>query len=247
MKNGKITLLGTGTCQVQSHRMASSVLIELPNLRLVYDMGRGIVQRLLADLKFKNNDIEHIVISHFHPDHASDLIPFLQAASWSRTDPRSYVLHLYGPMDMRDHFDKLLKLYLNPTNLNKDTFKVVVHEIKGNNFRINDCNFIFFELPPANNHGLKFEFNARIYAITGDSDFHSQEIEFLKNVDLAIIDAGHPSDEEIVELAVKSQAKVITCSHLYRELDEKALNKQAKEKGYRGKLIVGEDLMKFSI
>lgn len=247
MNRAKITLLGTGTCQVQKERMASSVLIELPNLRVVYDMGRGITQKLFADLKFKNNDIEYIVISHFHPDHVSDLIPFLQAASWSRTDPRSHVLHLYGPVGLQDHFNKLLKLYLDSTNLNKDTFKVIIHEIKENNLKINGVNFDFSELPPANNHGLKFEFNKKICAITGDSNFHLQEIDFLKNVDLAIIDAGHPSDEEIVELAIKSQAKIIVCSHLYRELDEKRLNKQAKEKGYRGKLIIGEDLMKFEI
>jgi len=97
------------------------------------------------------------------------------------------------------------------------------------------------------NYGLKFTFNDKTYAFTGDSNFHQEEINFLKKVDLAVIDAGHISDEDIVELAVKSQAKKIVCSHIYRELDGKKLNSLAKAKNYKGKLMVARDLMKFDI
>ena len=75
----RITLLGTGTCQIQRHRMASSILVEFDTFRLLYDCGRGITQRLL-ELNLQNNDIQQIVLSHFHPDHISDLIVFLHAA-----------------------------------------------------------------------------------------------------------------------------------------------------------------------
>ncbi len=88
----RIVLLGTGTCQLQTHRMASSVLVELDDLRLVYDLGRGIANRL-AEIGMKQDDVEHVVLSHFHPDHLSDLIPYLQATSWSRIDPRAKDLH----------------------------------------------------------------------------------------------------------------------------------------------------------
>ena len=57
-------------------------------------------------------------------------------------------------------------------------------------------------------------------AITGDSYFHEAEIDFLRDVDMAIIDSGYIEDQEIVQLAVLSRARTIVCLHLYREIDK---------------------------
>ena len=81
--------------------------------------------------------------------------------------------------------------------------------------------------------------------MTGDSYFHQEEIAFLSNVDLAIIDSGHIEDAEIVQLAAATQAKTIVCSHLYREIDAPRLQALAEKDGYEGTLIVGRDLMTF--
>jgi len=242
---GKITTLGTGTCQTQKHRMASSVLVELGSLKFVYDFGRGTTQRLLES-GFAQNDINHIILSHFHPDHLSDIIPFLHAASWSRIDPRTKDLNIYGSLGIKALINKIINLF-NPGDLIKGPYRLNVHEITKDKFSIENHEFLFSELPPANNRGLKFEFNGKRYAFTGDSDFHKQEIEFLKEADLAIIDSGHISDENIIELAVATQAKAIICSHLYRELDENKLNSFAQKKGYKGRVVVGTDLMSFDI
>lgn len=242
---GKITTLGTGTCQIQKHRMASSVIVELENLRLVYDFGRGTTQRL-AEAGFAHNDINHIVLSHFHPDHLSDLIPFLHAASWSRIDPRNKDLNIYGIPGIKTLFKKIIGLF-EPGDLLQPNFHLNIHEIAEDKLSIDKYEFLFCELPPANNRGLKFEFEGRVCAFTGDSDFHKQEIEFLKEVDFAVIDSGHITDENIVELAAATQAKTLICSHLYRELDESKLNSEALKKGYQGNLIVPKDLMEFNI
>ncbi|MBV9617033.1 MAG: hypothetical protein JO031_16380, partial [Ktedonobacteraceae bacterium] len=42
-----LTLLGTGTCQIEYERRASSVLLELANTFVLFDCGHGVVQRLL--------------------------------------------------------------------------------------------------------------------------------------------------------------------------------------------------------
>lgn len=242
---GKLIILGTGTCQIQGSTAASSVLLELGDTRLVYDFGRGITQRL-GELGLKQDDLRDIVISHFHPDHVSDLIPFLHAASWSKIDPRKAELNIYGPSGIQSFFERLADLF-KPDELVRSTYKVSVHEITEDRFATGEQVFDFVELPPANNHGLKFIFNNKTYALTGDSHFHLQEINFLKLVDLAVIDSGHITDGEIVELAVKSQAKMIVCSHQYRELKEKELNRQARDFGYHGRVVVAEDLMSFDL
>ncbi len=228
---------------MEGDRATSSVLLELGELKLVYDFGRGISQRL-ASLGLIQNDIKHVIISHFHPDHFSDLIPYLQAASWSRIDPRTTNLSIYGPRGTKNLIKKISDL-LGEQKQNFRRYKPIVCEVDNGKINIENLQFSFVKLPPANNHGIKFTFNNKTVAITGDSEFHQKEVDFLKNTDVAIIDSGHIEDEEIVRLSVLSQAKQIVCSHLYRNLDENELNNRASAAGYHGRVIIGEDLASF--
>ena len=241
----RLQLLGTGTCQIESERRASSVLLELDHTYILFDCGHGIIQRL-KEIGIRHNQLQHIVISHFHPDHVSYLIPLLHASAWSRQDPRTTDLHIYGPPGIKQFMDGLFHLF-GPTAFQQPAFEIIVHEITEEEFQIGTLRFEFLSLPPAGNHGLRFTWNGKQYAITGDSNFHQQEIAFLNHVDLAIIDSGHLEDHEIVELAVASQAHHIVCSHLYREIDAPRLQAEAQRKGYRGTILVGHDLLSFLI
>src|SRR6266516_805464 len=205
-----ITLLGTGTCQIEVERRASSVLLDLDDTYILFDCGHGIVQRLL-EAGVRHNQLEHIVLSHFHPDHVSDIIPFLQAGAYSRRNPRASDIHIYGPMGVRKIIDGLLQVF-GPGALQKPAYEIVVHEVTEEQFAIGSYSFDFISLPPAGNHGLRFTWQGKQYAITGDSYFHDAEIDFLRGVDLAVIDSGHIEDNEIVQLAAASQAKTIICS-----------------------------------
>jgi len=238
-----ITLLGTGTCQIEAERRASSVLLDLEDTYILFDCGHGIVQRLL-EAGVQHNQLQHIVLSHFHPDHVSDIIPFLQAGAWSQRDPRTTDIHIYGPLGLQKIIDGLLQLF-GPRALQQPSYNIVVHEITQQHFEIGTHRFDFINLPPAGNHGLRFTWNKKCYAITGDSHFHNAEIDFLRDVDLAIIDSGHLEDTEIVQLAASSQVKTIVCSHLYREIYAKYLQSLAASSGYRGTILVGRDLMSF--
>ncbi len=238
-----ITLLGTGTCEIQYDRRASSVLIHLDGTPVLFDCGHGVVQRLL-EIGIQHNELNHIVVSHFHPDHVSDMVPFLHAGAWSRRDPRTTDLHIYGPPGIQQLIDGLKNIF-GASALQQPAYDILVHEVAGEQFSIGPLDFDFISLPPAGNHGLRFAWRDRQYAITGDSNFHEKEIAFLKHVELAIIDSGHIEDNEIVQLAAASQAKTIVCSHLYREIDAQSLQTLAEKAGYEGTIVVGRDLMSF--
>jgi ribonuclease BN (tRNA processing enzyme) len=238
-----ITLLGTGTCQIEFERRASSVLIQLDALPVLFDCGHGVVQRLL-EIGIQHNELNHIVVSHFHPDHVSDLIPFLHAGAWSRRNPRTTDLHIYGPPGIQRVIDGFRDIF-GVSALQQSMYNILVHEVAGEQFSIGLYEFDFISLPPAGNKGLRFAWRGRHYALTGDSNFHEREITFLHKVDLAIIDSGHLEDDEIVQLAAASQAKTIVCSHLYREIDAPKLQTMAEKAGYEGTILVGRDLMSF--
>lgn len=238
-----IILLGTGTCQIEFERCASSVLIQLDTLPVLFDCGHGVVQRLL-EAGIQHNALNHIVVSHFHPDHVSDLIPFLHAGAWSRRNPRTTDVHIYGPPGIHRIIDGFRDIF-GTSGLQQPAYDILIHEVAGGQFSIGSYTFDFVSLPPAGNHGLRFVWRDKYYAITGDSNFHEHEISFLHKVDLAIIDSGHLEDDEIVQLAVASQAKTIVCSHLYREIDASRLQMLAEKMGYEGTILVGRDLMSF--
>lgn len=243
--SNRLVLLGTGTCQLSEDRRASSVLVEIDGLRVVYDLGRGIADRI-ACLGIRQDDLRHVVFSHFHPDHVSDLIPWLQAAAWSRTDPRTVDLHLWGPRGLAVQMHRLLGLF-EVDNLSREHWRVHVHEVRTDHLTIEDRRFDFVDLPPAGNRGLRFTVDDRTVALTGDSSFHEQEIDFLRDVDIAIFDAGHLDDDEIIELAARANPKTLIASHLYRSLDRDHLEQRAREKGFTGSLWIGFDGQELSL
>ena len=242
----RLTLLGTGTCQLEDGRVASSALIELDGLTLLFDCGRGVAGRL-AELGYRQDQLEHVLVSHFHADHVSDLLPLIHAGSWSQTDPRGRDLHLWGPPGLERLVAGWLELLGADSLVNPERFRVEVHEVDAGRFTISGHDLESVDLPPAGNRGLGFAVGKRRYALTGDSHFHRQEIALLAGRELAVIDSGHLSDDEIVRLAVESGARRIVCSHLYRELDAAALNARAAKAGYDGELVVGEDRMLFEL
>ena len=249
--SGRILLLGTGTCQLDESRRASSVLIELDDLRIVFDLGRGIADRLQA-LGLRQDDVQHIVFSHFHPDHISDVVPYLHAAAWSQTDPRSVDLHLYGPIGLEVQMMRLLSLF-GPETLVREHWRVHLHEIRDDELTIEGRHFEFLDLPPADNRGLRFRYGQdtigepACVGLTGDSNFHEQAVDFLAGTTLGVFDSGHLTDEQIVELAVRSAAPKLVCSHVYRPLDIDDLNARARRRGYQGELVMGHDLDRFSL
>jgi ribonuclease BN (tRNA processing enzyme) len=151
---------------------------------------------------------------------------------------------LYGPAGVSKFIDGLMHVF-GPSGLQQPSYSICVHEVVEGHFSIGPYQFDSVSLPPAGNHGLRFEWKGKRYAITGDSNFHEQEIAFLKYVDLAIIDSGHIEDDEIVQLAAATQARTIVCSHLYREIDAPRLQVLAEKVGYAGTIIVGRDRMSF--
>ncbi len=154
--------------------MASSMLIEAKGARIVYDFGRGISQRL-EDISLKQNDIEHIVISHFHPDHYSDLIAYLHAAVYSKVDPRERDLNIYGPEGIADVIEKIIGL-IGENDMKDAKFDMHSHEIKKGKYFIDDLEMYFGDMPHQHNKGLKFYLDNKSYACTGDTSFSASNL-----------------------------------------------------------------------
>ncbi len=89
----KIKFLGTGSAITSLHRFHSSFLITSSDYKLLVDCGDGIAHALLQQA-IGFNEIDAILISHFHPDHYTGLPSLItQMKSGRRKKPLSLFIH----------------------------------------------------------------------------------------------------------------------------------------------------------
>ena len=74
----KLTILGSGTCVPYANRGSSVYVVELSNSKILLDCGIGSAWKL-AGLGINYLMIDHIFLSHLHPEHTGDSVPLLFA------------------------------------------------------------------------------------------------------------------------------------------------------------------------
>ena len=72
----QLTVLGSGTSIPLSYRASPSIMLNVDGDILLLDMGPGTL-RQLARAGINSISVNHVLFSHFHPDHTADLIHFL--------------------------------------------------------------------------------------------------------------------------------------------------------------------------
>ena len=77
----KLHILGSGTCVPNIRRGSSGYALELSKSTILLDCGNGTTWKLgMVGVDYLK--VDHIFITHFHPDHTADLIPFLFATKY---------------------------------------------------------------------------------------------------------------------------------------------------------------------
>lgn len=247
----EITILGSGTCIPSKTRGSSGYYIETSQSRILLDCGNGTTWKL-EQIGVYFADISHIFISHMHPDHTSDLIPFLFANKYPYNRKRTRPLEVWGPTGFKDFLYKLNKLYnnwLNPELL-------IVNEFTSPYIEFDD-----FKLTskPANHSidGLIYKIDSGDKSIvySGDTDVCENIVDLARNADLLIIECstpdgqkipGHLSPKDIIEIANKSNPKKIVLTHFYPRCDEVDILDIIKPH-IKEDCIKAEDLIKIEI
>jgi len=104
----RVTLLGTGTPRPLMDRFGPSILVEAAKEKLIFDVGRGAMQRLFQ-LGVSYADITGVLLTHLHSDHTVGL-PDLWLTGWLISN-RATPLELWGPDGTRKLADGLQSAY----------------------------------------------------------------------------------------------------------------------------------------
>lgn len=92
----ELVTVGTGTVAPSAGRTAACHWVSRGGLKVLLDCGAGSLHRL-AEYGLPWQDVTHVVLSHFHPDHFGELPMLVYALKHTRVTPRQEPLVILGP------------------------------------------------------------------------------------------------------------------------------------------------------
>jgi ribonuclease Z len=269
----KVTLLGTGCPPPVMNRFGPSILVEAGGHKLLFDAGRGAVQRL-AQLKVRWQDVQGIFLTHLHSDHVVGL-PDLWLTGWLIPPGRSVPLHVWGPrgttkmmshLEQAYEYDIRIRLYDDRAApdgvvlLAADIVEGVVYDkggVKVTAFQVDHA-----PITPA--FGYRIDYAGRSVVLSGDTRVSENLIRYAQGVDLLIHEVAsaatferlgisaertksvmdhHVTPEQAGMVFTRAKPKLAVYSHIVLPEATEQDLIPPTRKTYAGPLELGEDLM----
>ena len=173
----KLTLLGTGCPSVDHKRFGPSNLITTNKAKILVDCGSGITQRL-HQLKVSSANIDALLFTHLHSDHAIDLYQLI-ISSWHSYRVKPW--KIYGPKGTKKFVNKIMDTWADERKLrisyearaSTKAFKIDVIEFKSfGEIKVKDFKIKYFEVdhkPVKYAYGFAFIHNNKKLTISGDT------------------------------------------------------------------------------
>lgn len=211
-------------------RGSSGYIIELSGTKILLDCGSGSTWKL-ADLGINYLLIDHIFLSHLHPDHTGDLVPFLFATKYAYGSPygsyREKPLYLWGGEGFINFFNTLSVAYKDwivPDALN-------IGELDESTKEFNDFTLTSIRTPHIESSiAYRIEADGKSLVYSGDTDYSESFIELSTDVDVLLIECalannklkleGHLTPSEVIDIINISKAKKVIVTHLYPRCDQ---------------------------
>ncbi len=270
----EVTLLGTGSPRPLMDRFGPSILVRAGNQTLIFDAGRGAMQRL-HQIGISYSRLDALFLTHLHSDHVVGL-PDLWLSGWldgRRDEP----IRMFGPAGtapMMEHltraFDYDIRIRVEDDGLSPAGSEVQATEVEegavyeAGGVRVTAFNVDHRPIFPA--LGYRIDYAGRSVVLSGDTRFSENLIRFADGVDLLIHEVGdapdhlkqrhpglaraldhHTNAREAGEVFHRTRPRLAVYTHIVLaglEMDELLSRTRSV---YSGPLLMGEDLMKFLV
>jgi ribonuclease Z len=273
----RITLLGTGVPTPVMERFGPSTLVEAGGEILLFDAGRGAIQRLYQ-LKTPLKKLRAVFLTHLHSDHTVGL-PDVWLTGWLSGRPE-VPLHVWGPrgtkammkyLDLAYQYDIRIRLYDDRTPpegvvvLAEDISEGVVFERNG--VKVTAIEVDHAPIRPA--FGYRIDYAGRAVVISGDTRFSEHLIQHAQGADVIVheviaadlmrsragkntatvepVIAHHTTPEQAGEVFKGIQPKLAVYTHIIPVTSTEKDLIPPTRKTYAGPLEAGEDLMAIEI
>ena len=215
MSSFKVTLLGTGSPEPLRDRLGPSILVESGETKLLFDCGRGTMQRIYQR-EPDASTYDKLFLTHLHSDHISG-IPDLWITG--HLLQRNTPLKIWGPKGTKEMTNHLRETYQADLRMRKEAKRYFNNSSPDEGFLFQveeiDEGFVYEEngvrvTPFRVNHlsmysdepclGYRVEYQGRSLVVSGDTCYCENLIEYSRGVDLLIHEvAAVPVGAEIPE------------------------------------------------
>lgn len=210
----KVTVIGHYGGSAPTGGATSSYLIEVEDKKILLDCGAGSLNQLqkICDL----NDINDVIITHYHYDHFSDLGTFVyNRLVRLNIGETANVLNIYGQDDgfFFNTFKMGNAVKLHP--IDEET-QLTIHGIK----------IDFLEtVHPVKCLAIRMEYQGKTIVYTADTAFMPILVDFSREADLLIAEcslysgfkgnrSGHMNTEDVAALINQANVKKCILTHL---------------------------------
>jgi ribonuclease BN (tRNA processing enzyme) len=253
----EIIILGSGTGIPSSYRASPSLVLLQGAHPVLFDMGPGTL-RQLSRVGISHDQIGQVFISHFHPDHTSDLIHFLFATRNPPTLEKREPFVITGPQGLKDFLKRLQKAYGKWLNLPPEIMKLEELNTQKPEKR-GYKNFDVISQPVMHTpQSLAYRIedpSGRNFVYSGDTGFCNEIVDLAQGSNLLILECSFPDGQEVEghltpslagRIARLAGVKKLLLTHFYPEILATNIAEQCRET-YTGDLILGRDLLHLQI
>jgi ribonuclease Z len=273
----RVTLLGTGVPTPVMERFGPATLVEAGGEILLFDAGRGVLQRLFQ-LQKPLKEMRAVFLTHLHSDHIVGL-PDLWLTGWLTGRPEA-PLHVWGPrgtrammtyLDLAFQYDIRIRLYDDRTPpegvvvLAEDIAEGLIFERNG--VRVTAIEVDHSPIQPS--FGYRIDYAGRAVVISGDTRFSEHLIQQAQGADVIIheiiaaglmrartganpasleaVIAHHTTPEQAGEVFARVRPRLAVYTHIIPVTATADDLVPPTRQTYTGPLEVGEDLMVIDI
>jgi len=250
----RVTLLGTGTSFPDPERVQSGILIETDTTYSLFDIGSGILHRLVQT-KIDLKNIVGLFISHFHIDHCSDFVTFLQTL-WLQGYEEH--LQLFAPPPVKEWLRGIFEVGL-PFYRDKVVIEPYIlreHDsVQSGQLSVSTCPTVHGDNDV---RAFRIEHSGKSIVISSDTAPCRDVVELAKDVDVLVHECNwldgstpkgvHTTPSELTSIVEEINPKKVILTHMSPKVireSEKVLSIVGRRTN--AEVVLGVDLMQFEL
>lgn len=250
----EVVILGSGTGVPLWDRASPSLAVLVDGRPVLFDIGPGTLRQMIR-AGFPFEALEHVFLTHFHPDHTADLIGLFFATRNPAIMARKAPFTLHGPLGLESFVRRLQNAYspwldlpqpilaldeLGPAPLPErhlDRHRILAHP------SLHSPNSLAYRIESP---------DGKVCVYSGDTDFSQPLVSFAAGADLLILESAFPDSRKTPghltpslagRLAHEARAKRLLLIHFYPECLASDVAAQCR-KTFEGELTLASDLLR---
>ncbi len=250
----ELTVIGSGTGVPSLRRGSPCLAVKAGGRLLVLDLGAGSLRALLR-YGFNFSAIDVLALTHLHPDHVGDVVPFLFATRYSlgytRTEPFR-LLAARGFARFHDLLKEAFAGWVEPPMGLMDLKELAPDRPD----EVRDQDVVIKSAPTNHTHGslaYRVEAGGRSLVYSGDTDVSDSLVDLATKADLLVLEAanpfkvpGHLTPAEAGRLAAQAGVRRLLLTHFYPLCDEMDVVAEAAQE-FKGEVIRAEDGLSLTV